>query len=222
MAIVHLTRKQVRDVDRRAMEQYQIPGIVLMENAARAVAVVAWDMLGRRPGDVLILCGGGNNGGDGLAAARHLHNRGAAVSIGLTTDAKKYQGDALVNWNIASAMKIPSGPFEAAMLGRRPALVIDAIFGTGLSEAVREPFPEIFAAVNGAGIAVLAVDVPSGLDCDSGRPLGACIKADRTITLVAPKIGFAEPEAQAFLGEVVVGDIGCPPELIEAVAMDLP
>jgi NAD(P)H-hydrate epimerase len=91
-----------------------------------------------------------------------------------------------------------------------------------LSEAVRDPFPEIFAAVNGAGAAVLAVDLPSGLDCDSGRALGACIKADRTITFVAPKIGFVEAEAKRYLGDVVVGDIGCPPELIEAVAQELP
>jgi len=221
MAIVHLTRKQVREVDRRAMEQYQIPGIVLMENAARAVAVCAWDMLGRRPGNVLIICGGGNNGGDGLAAARHLHNRGANVSIGLTSDPKKYQGDALVNWNIVSAMNISARAFEAGMLKDWPELVIDAIFGTGLSEAVREPFPEIFAAVNGAEVPILAVDLPSGLDCDSGRALGACIKADRTITFVAPKIGFAEADAKAVLGDVVVGDIGCPPELIEAVGQEL-
>jgi NAD(P)H-hydrate epimerase len=220
MDIVHLTRKQVREVDRRAIEQYHIPGIVLMENAARAVAVCAWDMLGRRPGNVLVLCGGGNNGGDGLAAARHLHNRGANVSIGLMTDPKKYQGDALVNWNIVSAMHIPAQPFEAGMLKEWPQLVIDAIFGTGLSEAVRDPFPGIFSAVNGAGMPVLAVDLPSGLDCDSGRALGACIKANRTITFVAPKIGFAEADAKAFLGDVVVGDIGCPPELIEAVAAD--
>jgi NAD(P)H-hydrate epimerase len=220
MAIVHLTRSQVRQVDRRAIEQYHIPGIVLMENAARAVAVCAWEMLGRRPGNVLVLCGGGNNGGDGLAAARHLHNRGANVSIALTVDPKKYQGDALVNWNIVSAMNVAARPFEAHMLKDWPQLVIDAIFGTGLSEPAREPFPAIFAAVNGAGVPVLAVDLPSGLDCDSGRPLGACIKADRTITFVAPKIGFAEADARAFLGEVVVGDIGCPPELIEAVAQD--
>jgi NAD(P)H-hydrate epimerase len=170
---------------------------------------------------VLVICGGGNNGGDGLAAARHLHNRGANVSIGLTSDPKKYRGDALVNWNIVSAMNISARAFEAGMLRDWPELVIDAIFGTGLSEAVREPFPEIFAAVNGAGVPILAVDLPSGLDCDSGRALGACIKADRTITFVAPKIGFAEAEAKAFLGDVVVGDIGCPPELIEAVGQEV-
>src|ERR1700722_20060114 len=146
MAIVHLTRSQVRNVDRRAIEQYHIPGIVLMENAARAVAVCAWDMLGRRPSNVLILCGGGNNGGEGLAAARHLYNRGANVSIALTIDPKNYQGDALLNWNIISAMTISAQPFEAEMLKDWPQLVIDAIFGTGLSQPVRDPYPAIFTA----------------------------------------------------------------------------
>ncbi len=221
MAIVHLTRSQVREIDRLAIERYHIPGIVLMENAARAVAVCAWEMLGRQPGNVLVLCGSGNNGGDGLAAARHQHTRGANVSIGLTSDPEKFRGDALVNWKIVSAMNISAQPFEAEMLKEWPAIVIDAIFGTGLSEAVREPYPGIFSAVNSAGIPVLAVDLPSGLDCDTGKPLGACIKATRTVTFVAPKTGFAEPGAKEFLGDVVVGDIGCPPELIEAAAQDL-
>jgi NAD(P)H-hydrate epimerase len=220
MNIVHLTRSQVRQVDKRAFDQYHIPGIVLMENAARAVAVCAWELLARRPGNVLILCGGGNNGGDGLAVARHLHNRGAIVHIGLTVDPKTYQGDALLNWNIISAMNIPAKPFETSMLNDWPGLIVDAIFGTGLSQPVRDPYPAIFAAINSSGIPVLAVDLPSGLDCDTGKPLGACIKATATLTLVAPKVGFSQPDAKQFLGDVVVGDIGCPRELVVAAAHD--
>lgn len=220
MSIVHLTRSQVRQVDKRAIEQYHIPGIILMENAARAVAVCAWELLGRRPGNVLILCGGGNNGGDGLAVARHLHNRGAIVHIALTVDPKTYQGDVLSNWNIISAMKIPAKPFDTSMLNDWPGLIIDAIFGTGLSEPVRDPYPAIFAAINSSGIPVLAVDLPSGLDSNTGKPLGACIKAVATLTLVAPKVGFSNPDAKQYLGDVVVGDIGCPRELIDAAAHD--
>src|SRR5829696_3965771 len=106
--IVRLTRAQVREVDRLAIEQYHIPGIVLMENAARAVTDVAIDCV-RRSGrnEVLILCGGGNNGGDGLAVARHLHNRGVDVSVALATDPATYRGDARINWQITSAMNIP-------------------------------------------------------------------------------------------------------------------
>src|SRR5690348_5632177 len=108
--MLRLTRAQVRDIDRRAIEQYHIPGIVLMENAARAAANAACDLLrGECVGEVLILCGGGNNGGDGLAVARHLHNRGADVFIALATDPAHYKGDAQTNWKIVQAMAIPSG-----------------------------------------------------------------------------------------------------------------
>ena len=191
-----------------------------MENAARAVVDEACRvMAGECNRTILILCGGGNNGGDGLAAARHLSNRGADVTIGLLTDPAKYTGDALINWNIVSAMKIPARPFDAAMLtDPRPMLVIDAIFGTGLTTAPREPFGSIADAVNRSGLPVLAVDLPSGLDCDTGIPPGACITASRTVTFVAEKVGFAQPAARCFLGEVIVGDIGCPTALIEEMA----
>ncbi len=181
-----------------------------MENAARAVADCAGRMLGKNGRGVLILCGGGNNGGDGLAAARHLHLRGLAVRIALTVDPAGYKGDALINWKIVQAMKIPAAPFEKSMLSS--SLIIDAIFGTGLDRPPRDPFPAIAEAVNSSGIPVLAVDVPSGLDCDTGQPPGACIRATRTVTFVAEKIGFAKPMARQFLGDVEVAGIGCPVE----------
>jgi NAD(P)H-hydrate epimerase len=148
--MLHLTREQLRSIDRLALERYHIPGIVLMENAARAVVDEACRMLDQECcGKILVLCGGGNNGGDGLAAARHLHNRGCEVMIGFTSDPSTYRGDALVNFNIVAAMKIVARPFEPAMLeDPRPMLILDAIFGTGLTKAPREPFGKIAAAVN--------------------------------------------------------------------------
>ena len=96
-----------------------------------------------------------------------------------------------------------------------PTLILDAIFGTGLTQAPRDPFSQIVAAIEKTGAPVLAIDIPSGLDCDTGKPLGpACIRATRTITFVAEKAGFAAPEAKQYLGDVIVGDIGCPRELI--------
>jgi NAD(P)H-hydrate epimerase len=215
-----LTRAQVREVDRRSIEQYHIPGVVLMENAARAAADVACEMLGDpRDARVLILCGGGNNGGDGLAVARHLHNRGAKITIALATDPARYKGEALINWRIVSAMKLPTQPAEPDLIrAAYAALIVDAIFGTGLSEPPRQPFGQIADAVNGAGKPVLAIDIPSGLDCDTGLPLGACIIATRTVTFVAEKAGFANPQARRFLGKITVADIGCPRELIEEIA----
>ena len=187
-----------------------------MENAARAVADAAWDALGGRPGAVLILCGGGNNGGDGLAAARQLHNRRAAVTIGLTRDPDRFDGDARTNWDVVRAMRLPARPFDRAMLSPPPALVVDAIFGTGLDRSPRDPFPTIADAINECGAPVLAVDVPSGLDCDTGVPPDACVRATRTVTFVAEKVGF--PAAAAWVGRVTVGDIGCPREVVDEVA----
>lgn len=217
--MIRLTRAQMRELDRRAIEQYHIPGIVLMENAARSVTDVARGML-RREGlrSALILCGGGNNGGDGLAIARHLYNRGTPVFIGLATDPTKFDGDALINWRIAAAMSLPYAPATPELIQNHSRdLIVDAIFGTGLSEAPREPFPEIAAAINDDTGVVLSVDVPSGLDCDTGNPLGACVRAKVTVTFVAEKVGFSDPFAKRFLGDVVVSDIGCPPQLLEAV-----
>jgi NAD(P)H-hydrate epimerase len=221
----HLTRSQVREIDRRSIEEYHIPGIVLMENAARAAADVACDMLdGECVGEVLILCGGGNNGGDGLAVARILHNRASDVSLALTVEPAKYRGDALINWNIVSAMKLEWAPAMPDKIAQSSALlIIDAIFGTGLEQAPREPFEAIVAAVERAGVPVLAIDLPSGLDCDTGEPLGpACIKATRTVTFVAEKTGFENESARKYLGEVTVGSIGCPKELIEDIASASP
>ncbi|HEV2293312.1 MAG TPA: NAD(P)H-hydrate epimerase [Tepidisphaeraceae bacterium] len=218
--MIRLTRAQVRQIDRRAIDEYHIPGIVLMENAARSAVDVARGML-RREGlrSALILCGGGNNGGDGLAIARHLHNRGTPVFIGLATDPASYKGDALINWRIASAMGLRHAPATPQFVrDHSRALIIDAIFGTGLSESPRPPFDALCKTINDDTGAVLAVDVPSGLDCDTGKPLGPCICANVTVTFVAEKLGFSNPVARRFVGDVVVGDIGCPPELIEAVA----
>jgi NAD(P)H-hydrate epimerase len=221
--MIRLTRAQVREIDRRAIEHYRIPGIILMENAARAAVDVAWTLRGGH-GSIAILCGGGNNGGDGLAIARHLHNRGAEVVIFLLGDAAKYQGDALCNYQIVQAMKLPcirasSGHFTGCL---QPALIIDAAFGTGLTHTPRTPFAEIAAAINRWGPPVLAIDLPSGMDCDTGEPLGACIRATQTITFVAEKAGFASPSSREYTGPITVGDIGCPREVIDEILRDLP
>ncbi len=214
-----LSRTQVREIDRRSIEEFHIPGIVLMENASRGVADAVTEELvalrGKPNGSVLILCGGGNNGGDGLAAARHLHNRGNSVRIGLTTDSSKYHGDALINWQIVQAMGL--SVFDAtpeAIRASKADLIVDAIFGTGLTQPPRDPFREIVEAIESTGIAVLAVDLPSGLDCDTGLPLGVAVRARRTVTFVAEKIGFSKAEARTYTGRVTVAEIGCPRELV--------
>ena len=221
-----LTRDQVREVDRRAIHELGIPGIVLMENAARAVADVALRRLDEvmYDGRISVLCGGGNNGGDGYAIARHLHNAGCEVEIFATTPPEKLEGDAAVQSRICGAMGFS---IELLATGVDPEwfadIMIDALLGTGLSSPPRPDAAEWIEHVNTArnkhgGIyEVLSVDLPSGLDCDTGRPLGACVRADRTVTFVAEKAGFMAASAREFLGEVTIGDIGVPPELVEAV-----
>jgi len=221
---LRLTRKQVREIDRLSIKRYRIPGVVLMENASRAVVDVVASM--NPTGEIVILCGGGNNGGDGLAVARHLHNRGHNVIIDFATDPATLKGDALTQWQIVQAMKLPAfycGPAnELASLAiiEEAEFIIDALFGTGLSDAPRAPAARFIETVNKIPPdrrPVLAIDLPSGLDCDTGRPLGICIRATRTVTFVAEKAGFANPEAQQWLGQVTVGDIGCPKELIDEI-----
>jgi NAD(P)H-hydrate epimerase len=218
----YLTRAQVREIDRRCIAEFHIPGIILMEHASLGVADAACEELlsltGKATGNILILCGGGNNGGDGLAVARHLHNRNIAVQIGLTIDPAKYHGDALIQWQIVQAMRLPI--FAATPENVRSAkadLIIDAIFGTGLATPPREPFPQFVAAIETTGIPVLAVDLPSGLDCDKGEPLGSAIRAIRTVTFFAEKAGFANYNSREFTGRVTAAGIGAPRELMLSV-----
>ena len=217
--MLRLTRAQVREIDRRAIEEYHIPGVVLMENAARGVVELAVKMLSGLAGsNVLIVCGGGNNGGDGMAVARHLHNRQFSVNVLLSVDPSELKGEALVNFQIIQAMRIKSERATAELIAQHPSdLLIDALFGTGLTAPPRPEFMSLIQAINKQAAPVLAVDVPSGLDCDKGEPLGSCVRAARTVTFVAEKVGFAKPRAKHFIGDVTVADIGCPIELIEQI-----
>jgi NAD(P)H-hydrate epimerase len=225
--MVRLTRAQVREVDRRAIEEYHIPGIVLMENAARAVAdVVRGELMALTGGvgRVAVVCGGGNNGGDGFAIARHLHNAGAEVLVMHLSEPERLRGDALINFHIVRAMNLRRERYDSGRNFRMfcPNVIVDAVFGTGLEQPPRDPIDDFVVAValerRTYSTKAIAVDLPSGLDCDTGSPLGKTVQADKTVTFVAEKAGFANPESRQYTGEVIVGDIGCPRELIEEVA----
>lgn len=208
-----LSREEMRTLDRRAIDVAGIPAIALMENAGRAVADEAFRMASG--GAVALVCGRGSNGGDGFVAARHLDNRGVTVRVA-ALEAGRLEGEALLNWRalkftgVALSEHAPADleGIRAAVAGS--AVVVDAIFGTGLSGPLREPFPALIEMLNQLGLPILAVDIPSGLDCDTGQPLGAAIRAARTVTMHAPKAGFARGRGPEFTGAVVVADIGIP------------
>lgn len=204
-------------MDRISMDELFIPGIVLMENAARGIARVALSRLIGRPGPVAVVCGPGNNGGDGLAAARHLANAGADVRIQLVVPAEAYRegSDPAVHLAVARAMGLPLR--DGLDLGDA-VLILDGIFGTGLSRRVRPPFGAAIDAINDAPGAVLAIDLPSGLDANTGAVLGVAVRADATATMGARKVGFTLGEGPRLVGEVEVIDLGIPPSVIERCA----
>ncbi|OAI51202.1 hypothetical protein AYO47_07300 [Planctomyces sp. SCGC AG-212-M04] len=218
-----LTRDEVRDVDRRAIEEYGLPGIVLMENAGRGCAELIDD------GPVVICCGKGNNGGDGYVIARHLENRGIAIEIVSVCPVSELKGDARINADVAMKagfkITVAREPREWEALGerlRRAKWVVDALLGTGFTGSLREPYQAAIRTVNSSsesGRKVLAVDVPSGLDVDAGLPAAECVKADVTATFVAMKPGFLQHAAQPFLGQVQVIDIGVPRSLLTSCGL---
>jgi len=218
--VIHLTRNQAREIDRIAMQEYEIPGIVLMENAARGIAEVAADMV-PAGGTIAIVCGPGNNGGDGFAAARHLANAGRLPRLHLTVPPEKYPAgsDPAVNLEITRAMGIA---VRADLELSDAALVLDAVFGTGLQREVRGSFRKVLKAIRDATRPVLAVDLPSGLDADTGEILGVCVRADVTATMVAPKVGFRTAHGPAQVGRVEVVDIGAPAAILARFAGSLP
>jgi NAD(P)H-hydrate epimerase len=209
-------RASIQAVDRAAVEEFGIPGMVLMENAALGLARHAATMLkaAERPdGSVLICCGAGNNGGDGYALARHLHNRGARpVLAALGTP--RPGTDAAINQVICQRMGLPQTdgpPWDDLQCD----LIVDGLFGTGLDRPVRGAALEWIGRMNRSGRPILAIDVPSGLDCQTGQPLGEAVRADCTVTFVGLKQGFLDPAAHAFLGRTEVVDIGAPRQLYE-------
>ncbi len=225
-AVSALTGAQCREVDRLAIEELGIPSLVLMENAGRnAAEEIAVFAAREAAARITILCGPGNNGGDGFVIARHLANRGLAVQPILIGDPRKTSPDCSTNHRIIQNMGLgtcvhaPADDIlELAASIRPDDLVVDALLGTGFSGSVRTPLDLLIQAVNEAETAgVVAIDVPSGLNCDTGLVANVAIRADLTLTFIARKVGFDTEDAGSHLGEIKVLGIGAPPELIARV-----
>lgn len=239
------SRERVRALDAAAAEELAIPSLLLMEHAAYSLARTALELIRERNlSRIGIVCGPGNNGGDGLALARHLTLAGHDPLVALASVPDRYTGDAAINLRIVEQMglrvldPIVSMAPQAALEilhrdGRdhsydrdpKDVLLIDALLGTGLDRPVRPPMDQAIRwmnALRARGATTLAVDIPSGLDCDTGMALGGhAVRADITVTLAGVKQGFLEPQSRDYTGKVVVGSIGLPQEFMRKFALDL-
>jgi NAD(P)H-hydrate epimerase len=213
-----MTRDEVRAFDAWAINTLGIPGVVLMENAGRSCAELIEDKLkGAAEPKVCIFCGTGNNGGDGYVIARHLINRGIRVNVIVCGDRGKIKGDAKINLDILERMDQsiellnPADNNISKQVERFCAgtdIIVDGLFGTGLRGQLSGQYKQLIESINACNNPVLAVDIPSGLDCDSGEPLGAAIRAKWTVTFAAVKKGIVSAKAAQYTGEIFVASIG--------------
>jgi hydroxyethylthiazole kinase-like uncharacterized protein yjeF len=218
---VVMSRDEVRAFDAWAINELGIPGVVLMENAGRSCAGFIREKLAgvTRP-KVCIFCGTGNNGGDGYVIARHLLNSGFEVVVVVCGRRSKVKGDAKINLDILEKLGQPIEqlnlddgdiPERVKTFAAGACLLVDGIFGTGLSGQLGDEYKQLIESINAQGIPILAVDIPSGLDCDTGEPLGAAVRASYTVTFAAVKKGFVAAKANAYTGEIFVASIGVEP-----------
>lgn len=213
-----VTAAEMRELDGRAVDEFGIPSLLLMENAGAAVARAALEMLSRAPSRIAVIAGRGNNGGDGLVAARHLHAAGHELFVTLAGPEERVQGGARANLEIARRAGVPVQIVEAAPNRFEADLIVDALLGTGLKGEVKGLSAELIRAMNRSGTPVLAVDVPSGLDADTGRA-ATCVRAAQTVTFALPKVGLLFYPGRELAGELIVAPIGMPRALLTDPAL---
>lgn len=216
---------EMREMDRRAIEEFGIADEILMENAGHASFRVLREEFGLENRRTLILCGGGNNGGDGLVVARKIYSAGGSVAVILLSSPEKYRGAAALNWKIVHNLGLSAIQMDS-IESVRDSLeaadqVVDAIFGTGLDREVEGRYREVIQAVNAAGKPVLSLDIPSGIHGDTGQIMGVAIQARATITFGLPKIGNLLYPGAARCGRLGVTHISFPPELYMAEGLSL-
>ncbi|RLA60031.1 MAG: bifunctional ADP-dependent NAD(P)H-hydrate dehydratase/NAD(P)H-hydrate epimerase [Gammaproteobacteria bacterium] len=212
------TAEQTRALDHCAIHDYKIPGITLMSRAATAAFRALLDSW-PNPECIQVLCGTGNNGGDGFLMADLAHKRGIPVTVLQIGDPEKIGGDALLARNQARANGVEILPLEEAPL-MSVGVIVDAMLGTGLGGDVRGEYLEAIQAINASGASVLAVDIPSGLCADTGRVLGKAVHADLTVTFIGLKRGLFTLDAADYTGAVRFSDLGVPPEVYTSVPCD--
>lgn len=207
---VYLTAEEMAALDREAIEDYGIDVLALMENAGVATAQLARRMLGGDVKGLSITClvGKGNNGGDGLVAARHLHDWGADVRVLLAGEKSSLRDVPARQLAIVERMEIPIEGPEADLGGVR--LLIDALLGYSSKGNPREPMARMIRRANSSEVPILAVDIPSGIDASTGEPGDPSVRAKATVTFGLPKTGFLHPVARGHVGDLYLADISMP------------
>ena len=211
------TARQMQEIDRAAIDSFGIPGIVLMEHAGRSVAQFVLQHADVDRASIVILCGGGNNGGDGFVIARHLIEAGAQVHVVLCADRTRIRGDALTNFKVLETMKAEilsvtqkGGVERAFSLAASATLIVDALLGTGLNSGLDGVIRDLVLEANRVNARRIAVDIPTGVHADSGRVMGEAFRADHTFTFGFAKVGLVVHPGVEFVGELHVVDIGIP------------
>ena len=220
-----LNSSQMREADRRTIDEIGIPSIVLMENAGRQVVAAmeaSFEDLAER--HVAVLCGRGNNGGDGFVVARTLLHRGIDVSVFVLGVVAEVRGDARTNLEIlgrlgVTVVEIADGQAWELHFSEISScdLIVDALFGTGLRTPLQGMLETVVADINGSGIPVVAVDLPSGMSADTPDLIGDAIEAAVTVTLGAPKLPLVLPPAEMQAGDIIIADIGIPDDVLDGV-----
>ncbi len=215
------TREIIREIDRASVESYGISVNVLMENAGRAVCAAALERFPQAR-KIAVICGGGNNGGDGFVAARHLSGKGKEVSVYTSKKIAEYKDHNLENLLSASRSGIPVVEIEGDISKIAPCdLIVDALFGTGLESEVKGFNSELIDFINGSDAARLSVDIPSGIDSNTGAVLGKAVRADATVTFVVPKVGISVYPGVEYAGEIFVAGITTPGHLENGIDCEI-
>ena len=214
-------QKEMQLLDQYTMKKLGLPGIVLMENAGAAVVTEVMKDFPNRTTNIVVLAGGGNNGGDGFVIARRLIDFGYSVQLLLAVDEQNLKGDAKIHFEVYKERQLPV--VKALSYDMNQAdIIIDALLGTGVQGEVREPFFSLINKVNNAKAFVYAVDVPSGVNANTGEVANIAVRANKTITFALPKKGFYLQQGPTFIGEIVVVDISVPTSLVQTLGLDLP
>lgn len=218
MAFKAFSAREIQKLDEIAVQKIGIPSIALMENAGRSVAQEVLRHLKRfSQKHVSIICGLGNNGGDGFVCARHLINHNVRIKIFLIGNPDHLKNDAALNYKILRNLKIPIHVIDSTVslktldvYLKKSKIVVDAIFGVGLNRVITGPFKTVIEKINSAKAYVISVDVPSGLDATIGKIYGVCIRAKMTVTFSFFKKGFFINQGSRHVGKIVLVDIGIP------------